>query len=124
MPNTAGGLPYPLPTDPVKDGATAIQALADALEARGHGQRVEGRSVAVTTNASGGFSFTFARAFSSAPPAVTLTAVDGSGVQLRMLSVLASGITAGGVSGVARESNNTGLVSKSLWLAYVAVGPA
>lgn len=28
MPNTPGGLPYPLPTDPLTDGANAIKALA------------------------------------------------------------------------------------------------
>jgi hypothetical protein len=34
MPNTARGLPYPVPTDPVAQGAAAIQALAAALDAR------------------------------------------------------------------------------------------
>ena len=31
---TAGGLPYPEPTDPVAAGADAIRALAEAIEAR------------------------------------------------------------------------------------------
>jgi hypothetical protein len=30
---TPGGLPYPLPSDPIADGATQIQALAEAVEA-------------------------------------------------------------------------------------------
>lgn len=32
MPNTNNGLPYPLPTDFLTDGATAIKALADAVD--------------------------------------------------------------------------------------------
>lgn len=37
---TAGGLPYPTGTDKVRDGDNAIQALADALQLRGHGLRI------------------------------------------------------------------------------------
>lgn len=32
----ASGWPYPLPTEPVRDGAAAIKALADALPVRGY----------------------------------------------------------------------------------------
>lgn len=32
--NTAGGWPYPLPTEPVRDGAVAIKALADQANKR------------------------------------------------------------------------------------------
>jgi hypothetical protein len=36
MPSTTPrGLPYPLPTEPIADGATAIKNLADALDPRG-----------------------------------------------------------------------------------------
>jgi len=31
---TANGLPYPVPTDPIADGADAIRALAEALDPR------------------------------------------------------------------------------------------
>src|SRR5262249_55540522 len=34
MPNTSHGLPYPNPTDPVAQGAAAIQALASAADTR------------------------------------------------------------------------------------------
>jgi len=34
MATTPGGLPYPVPTDPVSGGAAAIQALAETVEAR------------------------------------------------------------------------------------------
>jgi hypothetical protein len=32
MATTAGGLPYPVPTDPVAQGADAIRALAEAID--------------------------------------------------------------------------------------------
>lgn len=32
MPNTPGGLPYPLPTEPVAQGAARLRALAEALD--------------------------------------------------------------------------------------------
>lgn len=43
MPTTAHGLPYPAPTDPVADGAAAIESLADAVEARLHGGTAVGK---------------------------------------------------------------------------------
>lgn len=43
---TAGGLPYPVPTDQLAAGADAIRALAFALEDRGLGYRsIRGRVV-------------------------------------------------------------------------------
>lgn len=38
MPATSGGLPYPAATDPVSQGAAAIQALAEALDEFGYAQ--------------------------------------------------------------------------------------
>lgn len=54
MPSTtAGGLPYPLPTEQAKDGAVAIQNLANALQVRGAGWMTQTGSGVVTLNASG-----------------------------------------------------------------------
>lgn len=40
MPNTAKGLPYPTPSDPVAQGASAIQALAEAVDAQLAGKEI------------------------------------------------------------------------------------
>lgn len=42
---TANGLPFPVGTDLVRDGDNAIQALAAALELRGHGLRMVGQLI-------------------------------------------------------------------------------
>lgn len=51
MPSTtAGGLPYPLPGESVRDGALAIKNLADAIQLRGGAQALRGgRSDLVAT---------------------------------------------------------------------------
>jgi len=76
MGQTAGGLPWPEGTDKVRDGDNAIRALADALQARGHGLRVEARRVQVTTNAAGVAVVNFASPFPSPP---ILSVICGSG---------------------------------------------
>jgi hypothetical protein len=53
MGQTAGGLPYPEPTMPVRDGAAAIKALADALQTRGAGARWVVDKQNVTTGSTG-----------------------------------------------------------------------
>jgi hypothetical protein len=55
---TTSGLPYPLPTEPVKDGAQAIRNLADTISARTTVSNTTKQAFAytrysVTTNASG-----------------------------------------------------------------------
>lgn len=71
MPATnAFGLPYPLPTDPVADGATAILNLADAVGAR---LRIASGTltVPVTDGVGGPVSVTFpANRFSQVPHTV------------------------------------------------------
>jgi deoxyribose-phosphate aldolase len=72
--NTSTGLPYPLPTDPVRAGATDIKALADALELRGGGFKFIAGKVATATDAQGFAQVTFPGAgFSAAYLAVLLT---------------------------------------------------
>lgn len=53
---TANGLPYPLGTEPVRDGDNAIKALADALQVRGHGLEIQS-GIANLTPAGGNVSF-------------------------------------------------------------------
>lgn len=50
---TAGGLPYPSGTDPLRDGDDAIKALADALQARGAATKVIRGSATVTFDSAG-----------------------------------------------------------------------
>jgi hypothetical protein len=50
---TADGLPYPLGTEPVRDGDNAIKNLADALQARGHGLRTIAGRFDGTTDGNG-----------------------------------------------------------------------
>lgn len=75
--NTAGGLPYPLPTEQAKDGAVAIQNLANALEARGGGLLVQAGSAVVSLNASGDGNFSYGVAFKAGTkPSVLLQVSD------------------------------------------------
>jgi hypothetical protein len=81
MPSTtAGGLPYPLPTEQARDGATAIQNLANALEARGGGLLVQAGSAVVSLNASGDGNFTYGLPFKAGTkPSVLLQLSDPLG---------------------------------------------
>ena len=61
---TAGGLPYPLPTEMVRDGATAIKNLADMLELRGHGMLVQSALLAASPlSASGDYNWIYPKPF-------------------------------------------------------------
>jgi hypothetical protein len=121
MGNTAGGLPYPEPTAPVRDGAGNIKSLADKLEARGHGQRIEHRSVYATMNAAGGFGISWARPFAAAPEVAWILGNAASGI-VPVAGMLASGITASGASGVACNAM-TGNALTDAWINYIAIGP-
>jgi hypothetical protein len=71
---TAGGLPYPLGTEPVRDGDNAIKALADALQLRGYGLKAQyGRVDPAVTG--GNYSLVYPVAFSS-PPLLFLVQSD------------------------------------------------
>lgn len=51
---TSNWYPYPLPTEPVRDGATAVKNLADANEARVPIKRGSWQRGGFTTNSFGG----------------------------------------------------------------------
>ena len=53
MGSTASGLPYPEPTAPVREGAQAIRALAEALDPRAPKRTWSGRG-GYSTNSQGG----------------------------------------------------------------------
>lgn len=80
MPSNVAGWPYPLASEPVRDGAAAIQALATALSQRIviGGARIQAGQSVVTTNAFGQFSITTPYQVLSAFPTVLFQDGDGS----------------------------------------------
>lgn len=121
MGSTAGGLPYPEPTAPVRDGAGNIKSLADKLEARGHGERIEERTVYCTMNAAGGFGFSFARPFAQ-PPRVVWSIGNAVAGMVPVAGVLTNGITTSRVDGVSCNAM-TGQALTDGWFHYIAIGP-
>jgi hypothetical protein len=65
--NTTDGLPYPLPTEPVKDGAVSIQNLATALDSRGNGFYTQRGTSTWTIPSNGVFVHVFPLKFARAP---------------------------------------------------------
>lgn len=77
MGTTPQGLPYPEPTDPIADGATAIKNLAAAVN-----QPVSGRvTIVITSAVAASITVTFPAGYFTAPPRVmataSLTSFDG-----------------------------------------------
>jgi hypothetical protein len=91
---TAGGLPYPLPSDPTRNGAADIKALADALQLRGHGLRIESGVRGNLLFTGGLATITFATAFANPPvviwepgnPFTVNNTVFTTGIQSRTVS--------------------------------------
>jgi hypothetical protein len=78
MPNTANGFPYPADTDPIAQGAAAIQALAakvDTALRTSAGGRV---SIALNNVTSAAVAITFPAGRFSAPPALVATGENTS----------------------------------------------
>lgn len=118
---TASGLPYPLPTEPVRDGANAVKALADALEKRGLGLRFVVGQVIVTTNAAGGWGITYPSPFGG--NATLALAIDGGadGSALRTIGIQ-TGPTNLGMAGVAREPGGNFAANANIRITYLAMG--
>jgi hypothetical protein len=75
MGTTAGGLPWPEPTLPVRDGAAAIRALAEAIDARVAG----GLLVAVT--GADGMIYVPAHGLGATPTRVGVSQLDQGAAQ-------------------------------------------
>jgi hypothetical protein len=76
--NTAGKWPYPLPTEPTRDGAINMQALADTADRRLANCGVQYGAVGGgVADANGALSVTFAKPFLTVP-AVTVTVRDSA----------------------------------------------
>ena len=77
---TAGGLPYPEPTEPVAGGAAAIKALAEALDAGAPRAVATGHETFASTavGAVGSKSVTFPAGRFTLPPRVTMASVTGA----------------------------------------------
>jgi len=67
MGTTPRGLPWPEPSDPVRDGATAIRALAEAIDNRGGGLLIQAEQFVYTTQPSGVANHSFPKPFAATP---------------------------------------------------------
>jgi hypothetical protein len=83
---TAGGLPYPLPSEPVRDGAVAIKNLADAIEGRGGGVFTQVGKTQVTTQPAGIAIIFFPVVFSGVPVSIQVTGENGYRITLETVS--------------------------------------
>jgi hypothetical protein len=63
MPSNTNGLPWPLPSEPVRDGAVNIRALADRLNSLSLWREYQSGRGAYTPNAGGLFNLTWPHAF-------------------------------------------------------------
>lgn len=70
MAATPGGLPYPLSTDRLNQGAVAIQQLAEALEQRGNSLLTLTGALPFTTDAAGNGAITYPVPFGAVPVVV------------------------------------------------------
>lgn len=112
---TAKGYPYPDPTDPIRDGADEIKALATAVDTR-LGVMASG-TVSLTTPASGAGTkdVVFPTGRFSAVPAVVVTLIN-TGSVISAGAPTATGVTATGFT----MSYNRGSAA-TFTLAWVAV---
>lgn len=101
MPNTAVGLPYPAPTEPIAQGAAAIQALAESIQG--------GRATAnVPSNAvQQSVTVTFPKPFASPPPIVGACTVDAQWFNASVALVTATNM----LVWVRHTDNQTGAVA-------------
>jgi hypothetical protein len=120
---TPGGLPYPTGTDLVRDGDNAIQALAEAIQARGGAQKIQRESVVVTADGNGTFARLFPVAFTGQPSIAVAAGSAGSGV-VPLLGIVS--IDQNGFVGALLQvtPGGTSIRSGATWIYYIAVGPA
>lgn len=116
MPNTPLGIPYPAPTDPISQGATAIQNVATFLDPK---IRIAAGQVTIPiSNAiSGSANVTFpAGRFTSAPIVVAASQA------MNLVASVAMGATTSGCTINLRNADNNTQTSNSVarWIAIQA----
>lgn len=116
MPMTTGGLPYPAATDDLRDGAAAIQALAQAL---GGTPLFQSGTVSISygSAASATAAVTFPQPFAAAP--LVLAGYGGGQTSPRTIAT-ASGVSASGFTATimtADGSTHTGTRAVN-WIAF------
>lgn len=117
MGTTPNGYPYPEPTDPVAQGATAIRSLAEKVDVNlalgvlaGQGQ--------VTTDANGRGTYTFPRPFLTAP----LIQVTWRGTGASVVCTIYSKTPTSVIIAFNKTSDGTPNASVTLNFDYIAVG--
>lgn len=106
MAKTTTGLPYPVPTDPIAQGADAIKLLAEGID-----KHIQSGVFSYVTAANGLFTVTFPVAFTS-PPAVVAIPQAGTGYSwtVQLNAGLVTATSFGGVlwrAGVAPPAGTT-----------------
>ena len=126
MASTPSGLPYPVGTDKVVDGDNAIKALAEAIEARGGGLRIESRVLLVTCDPTGQFGQTFLTPFITPPTIVVTAGSAGPGVVL-VASIGPNNPDQWGFGCFIMSVYANGTITPRTgptWISYIAVGKA
>ena len=119
---TAQGLPWPEPTAPVRDGAAAIKALADALNARGSGFSWVAAKVSVTTSSTGIALVSFPVPFVSPPLAIQVGEWTYGNVHVIVDSNQGGGANASAFYARVTRPDGSVVGSAPILLSYVAVG--
>jgi hypothetical protein len=121
---TPNGLPYPTGTDLIRDGDNAIQALAEAIDTRGGGQRILREAFVANADSGGVFSHAYPGGPFGGTPVVVATAggaASNTAIIISLQNVDANGFSATLVAAV------VGSVIQgrggSTWIYYIAVGP-
>jgi hypothetical protein len=110
---TSGGLPYPEPTDPIADGAAAIRALAEAIDATRQTGSVVASGVSPNT---GAYTVTFPKPYSAAPNIAVSILGGGPGTEWSVIVITrsATGFTGQVFRGGVPPNSGTATV---MWIA-------
>jgi len=121
---TAGGLPYPLPSEPVRDGAAAIRDLAEAIEARGGGREVRAFRVLITPDGGGTFAQLFPGGSFKAGTVPNVTVTCESSASGIVVLVGLQSLDANGFSGAAMQTSigASAVRGSPFWAQVIAVG--
>jgi hypothetical protein len=118
MPNTTNGYPYPATSDPVAQGATAIQNLAQAIDTRVRATAAGQVAVSVNAAATGSATVTFPAGRFTATPQCFGNAQNS----LYVASIGAGGRTATGCTVTIRHIDQA-VTTATPNVDWLAIGP-
>jgi len=124
MGQTAGGLPYPEGTEPVRDGDNAIKALADAMQARGVGNRWAAERQNITTGSTGIAIVAFLQPFTSQPVVAGLIEWTYGNVFITIDSTQNGGVNGAAFYLRVARPDGSAVLNAPVLISYIAVGGA